>query len=186
MVGAKLVPNQQPNQRKSLSWRHLRFFGPLSDKFRVQIDMPPVKGQRGATSGHDVTSFRVCPIKPMAKPRATPLGLTWHPRGSYDFTSGMWELLVAIYTLAREVSMAKNAVAKLFRNGRSQAVRLPREFRFEGDRVRIRRTDQGVLLEPLISDAAKWFEELDRFDQERFLVKGRRNQPITPRREIFE
>jgi antitoxin VapB len=82
--------------------------------------------------------------------------------------------------------MAKNAVAKLFRNGRSQAVRLPREFRFEGDRVRIRWTDQGVLLEPLISDAAKWFEELDRFDQERFMVKGRRNQPITPQREIFE
>ena len=29
--------------------------------------------------------------------------------------------------------------AKLFKNGRSQAVRLPREFRFEGDRVRVRR-----------------------------------------------
>ena len=80
--------------------------------------------------------------------------------------------------------MAKNAVAKLFRNGRSQAVRLPREFRFEGDRVRIRRTDQGVLLEPLISDAAKWFEELDRFDQERFMVKGRHNQPITFDRKL--
>lgn len=82
--------------------------------------------------------------------------------------------------------MPKTGVAKLFRNGRSQAVRLPQEFRFEGDRVRIRRTDQGVLLEPLISDAAKWFEELDRFDLERFMVKGRRNQPITPGRKIFE
>lgn len=82
--------------------------------------------------------------------------------------------------------MPKTGVAKLFRNGRSQAVRLPQEFRFEGDRVRIRRTDQGVLLEPLISDTAKWFEELDRFDVERFMVKGRRNQPITPRRGIFE
>ena len=29
--------------------------------------------------------------------------------------------------------------AKLFRNGNSQAVRLPREFRFEGDEVRIRK-----------------------------------------------
>ena len=82
--------------------------------------------------------------------------------------------------------MAKSGVAKLFRNGRSQAVRLPQEFRFEGDRVRIRRTDQGVLLEPLISDAAKWFEELDRFNPERFMVKDRRNQPIALRREIFE
>ena len=38
--------------------------------------------------------------------------------------------------------------AKLFRNGRSQAVRLPKEFRFEGDEVRIRRVGNGVLLEP--------------------------------------
>jgi antitoxin VapB len=82
--------------------------------------------------------------------------------------------------------MAKTGVAKLFRNGRSQAVRLPQEFRFEGDRVRIRRTGQGVLLEPLISDTATWFEELDRFDLERFIVKGRRNRPITRRRGIFE
>ena len=48
--------------------------------------------------------------------------------------------------------MPKTDVAKLFQNGRSQAVRLPREFRFEGDRVRIRRVAQGVLLEPLIQN----------------------------------
>jgi antitoxin VapB len=81
--------------------------------------------------------------------------------------------------------MAKTGVAKLFRNGRSQAVRLPQEFRFEGDRVRIRRVDQGVLLEPLISNAAEWFDELDRFNLEPLMVK-RCNQPITPRREIFK
>lgn len=80
--------------------------------------------------------------------------------------------------------MAKAGVAKLFRNGRSQAVRLPREFRFEGDQVRIRRVAEGVLLEPLISDARKWFVELDRLSVEPFLKKGRR-QPVVPRREIF-
>ena len=36
--------------------------------------------------------------------------------------------------------------AKLFRDGRSQAVRLPREFRFEGDEVYIKRVPGGVLL----------------------------------------
>jgi antitoxin VapB len=81
--------------------------------------------------------------------------------------------------------MAKTGIAKLFRNGRSQAVRLPQEFRFEGDRVRIQHIDQGVLLESLIPDAAKWFDELDRFNSEPFVAK-RRNQPVTPRREIFE
>ena len=80
--------------------------------------------------------------------------------------------------------MAKTGVARLFRNGRSQAVRLPQEFRFEGDRVRIRRVVSGVLLEPLIPDTAKWFEELDRFSSAPFMKKGRK-QPIAPRRELF-
>ena len=41
------------------------------------------------------------------------------------------------------------ATAKVFRNGRSQAVRLPKEFRFEGDEVSIRRDGRRVILEPL-------------------------------------
>lgn len=39
--------------------------------------------------------------------------------------------------------------AKLFWNGRSQAVRLPLEFRFEGDEVEIRREGDSVILEPV-------------------------------------
>ncbi|MCM2256048.1 MAG: AbrB/MazE/SpoVT family DNA-binding domain-containing protein, partial [Vicinamibacteria bacterium] len=38
------------------------------------------------------------------------------------------------------------ATAKLFRNGRSQAVRLPKEFRFEGDAVEIHRQGENVIL----------------------------------------
>ena len=56
---------------------------------------------------------------------------------------------------------SKTNIAKLFQNGRSQAVRLPREFRFEGDRVRIRRVGQGVLLEPIIQDPKELFRKLD-------------------------
>ena len=41
------------------------------------------------------------------------------------------------------------ARAKLFWNGRSQAVRLPKEFRFEGDEVSIRREGDAVILEPI-------------------------------------
>jgi antitoxin VapB len=80
--------------------------------------------------------------------------------------------------------MSKTDIAKLFQNGRSQAVRLPKEFRFEGDRVRIRRMAQGVLLEPLIPDTARWFEALDQFKSEPFMPRGRR-QPVTPKRKIF-
>src|SRR4051794_21854862 len=39
--------------------------------------------------------------------------------------------------------------AKLFQNGSSQAVRLPRELRFKGDKVRIHRVGKSVVLEPL-------------------------------------
>ncbi len=38
--------------------------------------------------------------------------------------------------------------AKLFYNGRSQAVRLPREYRFEGDEVYIKKIGNGVVLIP--------------------------------------
>ncbi|MFQ5744720.1 MAG: antitoxin [Acidobacteriota bacterium] len=41
------------------------------------------------------------------------------------------------------------ARAKLFRNGRSQAVRLPKKFRFEGEEVSIRRDGAAVILEPI-------------------------------------
>jgi antitoxin VapB len=41
------------------------------------------------------------------------------------------------------------ARAKLFRNGRSQAVRLPKEFRFPGDEVTLRRDGNAVIMEPV-------------------------------------
>jgi antitoxin VapB len=84
--------------------------------------------------------------------------------------------------------MSRMGIGKLFRNGRSQAVRLPREFRFEGDRVRIRGVAGGVLLEPMILDANEWFVELDRLGAKPFMARGRqaRQQPPTPKREIFK
>jgi len=52
--------------------------------------------------------------------------------------------------------------AKLFRHGRCQAVRLPKEFRFEGTKVRVRREGPAVILEPMgvepLVVAAIWAE----------------------------
>ncbi|HEY2546125.1 MAG TPA: AbrB/MazE/SpoVT family DNA-binding domain-containing protein [Candidatus Acidoferrum sp.] len=81
--------------------------------------------------------------------------------------------------------MAKSGVAKLFKNGRSQAVRLPREFRFEGDSVRVRKVPGGVLLEPMITDVKEWFAAMDRHRGDALLKDGR-NQPKTPKRRIFD
>lgn len=50
-------------------------------------------------------------------------------------------------------------IAKLFWSGRSQAVRLPKEFRIEGTEVRIRRHGHAVILEPLATDWA-WLDAL--------------------------
>ena len=57
-----------------------------------------------------------------------------------------------IYTVSI-MSRASEAVrtAKLFKNGRSQAVRLPMEFRLPGSEVRIRRSGRAVVLEPIAS-----------------------------------
>ncbi len=77
-----------------------------------------------------------------------------------------------------------NKVAKLFLNGRSQAVRLPLEFRFPGTEVRITRQGRGVLLEPVEWNIDDWFAALDRFAAEPFMPDGR-HQPAAPPRADF-
>jgi antitoxin VapB len=76
------------------------------------------------------------------------------------------------------------SIAKLFRNGRSQAVRLPIEFRFPGEAVKIRRVGLGVLLEPITADVEAWFREMDELRKEPFMKEGR-NQPKMPVRKMF-
>lgn len=46
------------------------------------------------------------------------------------------------------------STAKLFKNGRSQAVRLPRDFRFKGNEVKIRKEGEKLILEPI--EKTKW------------------------------
>lgn len=49
--------------------------------------------------------------------------------------------------------------AKIFWSGRSQAVRLPKDYRFQGDEVRIRRHGNAVILEPVDGDWA-WLDSI--------------------------
>lgn len=64
--------------------------------------------------------------------------------------------------------------AKLFANGKSQAVRLPREFRFEGEEVVVRRVGDAVLLLPLKHSARELKALLEGFGPD---FKLRRSQP---------
>jgi antitoxin VapB len=78
--------------------------------------------------------------------------------------------------------------AKLFMNGRSQAVRLPSEFRFEGDEVSIRR-DPGtgdVILSRKSDNWESFFELRDRLTQaERDAFEIPRDRTPLKARKIF-
>jgi antitoxin VapB len=75
--------------------------------------------------------------------------------------------------------------AKLFTTGRSQAVRLPKEFRFSGKEVRIRRFGTGVLLEPMRVDVEKVFAAIDAIGGS-FMPEGREQPPMQERDFDFD
>jgi antitoxin VapB len=86
--------------------------------------------------------------------------------------------------------MVASDTAKLFKHGRSQAVRLPKEFRLPGTQVRVRRVGRGVLLEPMerdIRDIKAVFAEIDRLGGAEFLPEGRPEQPpMPPGQAVFD
>jgi antitoxin VapB len=68
------------------------------------------------------------------------------------------------------------ATAKLFMHRRSQAVRLPKEYRFEGEEVRVSKVGDKVILEPLEKspfDHAAWRAKLDAYLEIPFMEDGR-------------
>lgn len=66
------------------------------------------------------------------------------------------------------------ATAKLFKNGRSQAVRLPKEFRFDGEEVYIKKVGQAVVLLPREDSWRTLYESIEDFSED-FMAE--RNQP---------
>jgi antitoxin VapB len=82
--------------------------------------------------------------------------------------------------------MSDVGVAKIFMHGRSQAVRLPLAFRLPGDRVRVRRVEGGILLEPIVTDIDAWFSAMDRFADVPFMEGGRQQPPVSAAEDLFE
>jgi antitoxin VapB len=56
--------------------------------------------------------------------------------------------------------------AKLFQNGQSQAVRLPKEFRFDGSEVFIKKSGSAVVLIPLVNSWDSLISSLDKFSKD--------------------
>jgi len=79
------------------------------------------------------------------------------------------------------------STAKLFLHGRSQAVRLPKEFRFEGTEVRVSKIGDKVILEPMEKlpfDVKAWRKKLRALGAADFLLEGRPEQPPMPDDDI--
>ncbi len=65
-------------------------------------------------------------------------------------------------TKPERTAHAPRKFARVFMTGRSQAVRLPREFRFDTDKVAIRREGRNVILSPLFEDWDDYFKNAAR------------------------
>jgi antitoxin VapB len=71
--------------------------------------------------------------------------------------------------------------ARLFINGRSQAVRLPKEYQFKGENVYIQRVGDAVMLFPVDKEWETFLHGLNGFSED-FMIEGR-EQGIDQERE---
>lgn len=73
--------------------------------------------------------------------------------------------------------------AKLFENGRSQAVRLPKEYRFSGDEVSINKVGDVVILMPKENKWSGFLSGLGLFTDD-FMSDGREQQLVQERESL--
>lgn len=73
--------------------------------------------------------------------------------------------------------------AKLFKNGRSQAVRLPKKFRFEGEEVYIKKVGEAVVLIPYHTPWKTLINSLSLFTPD--FMEDRAQPSIQDREDIF-
>ncbi len=76
--------------------------------------------------------------------------------------------------------------AKIFQHGRSQAIRLPKAYRFSGTEVRVSKVGDTVILEPIREEAKMPWALLDHLGDSAFLPEGRQQPSMPTNRMIFE
>ena len=77
------------------------------------------------------------------------------------------------------------AIAKIFKNGQSQAVRLPKKFRFENqEELFVKKVEDGIILLPKNdkTDKENMFDRLDEFSDD---FMNERVQPTQNREDLF-
>jgi len=73
--------------------------------------------------------------------------------------------------------------ARLFVNGRSQAVRLPKEFQFRGENVYIQKVGEAVLLIPFDKEWETFMHGLNNFSDD-FMAEGRSQGKVQKREKL--
>lgn len=73
--------------------------------------------------------------------------------------------------------------AKLFQNGQSQAVRLPKEFRFEGDEVFIKKVGNATVLLPIQDPWQPLLDSLNKFSPD--FMEDRQQPTQQDREDLF-
>ena len=88
----------------------------------------------------------------------------------------------------KDATLPERKFARVFMTGNSQAVRLPQEFRFNTDKVAIRREGGNVILSPPYRDWADYFERAPRVGEDFVAVmeEMRRNPLPLEERESFD
>ena len=74
--------------------------------------------------------------------------------------------------------------AKIFKNGESQAVRLPKEFRFQGNEVYVKRQGNAVVLVPETDSWETLIESTSRFSED--FMAEREQPPLQEREGLYE
>lgn len=74
--------------------------------------------------------------------------------------------------------------ASLFQNGASQAVRIPKEMRFQGKRVEIQKVGNNVILRPVANSWDSFFASLEQFSDD-FMADGREQPAQQEREDLF-
>lgn len=73
--------------------------------------------------------------------------------------------------------------AKIFENGGSQAVRLPKEYRFDSNEVSVNKIGNIVLLSPKLDKWESVLQAIDMFSDD-YMADGRADQKVQEREEL--
>ena len=93
------------------------------------------------------------------------------------------KIYIMVYTNGVRKELINMMTAKVFENGRSQAVRLPKEYRFTTDEVAVNKIGDIVLLMPKTAKWSSFMQAIDMFSDD-FMEEERNSGREQEREEL--